>query len=91
MLYFTPYRPLPLLNDTRDLLGFQTVRSRLTDRFYPQFAVYTTSPGALGFFCWAVDFLTGDEARLDPSDFSVRFRDGSVRTEVKEVIPADGI
>ncbi len=74
MLYFTPYRPLPLLNDTRDLLGFQTVRSRLTDKFYPQFTVYSTSPGALGFFCWAVGFLDGRGCAPGRDD-AARFRD----------------
>ena len=75
VICFTPYKVLTRQNDTRDPLGFQTMRSRLTDRFYPQFTVNTSSPCALGFFCWALDFLEGRRIRPASGDFAHRFRD----------------
>ena len=75
MLHFTPYKVFSYQNDTRDPLGFQTYRSRLTDRFYPQFTVNTTSPGSLGFFCWAVDFLDAEGFQPSSLDYAARFRD----------------
>ena len=75
MICFTPYKVLSYQNDTRDPLGYQTVRSRLTDRFYPQFTINTSSPCALGFFCWAFAFLDGHGISPMRGDFAARFRD----------------
>ena len=75
MIHFTPYKVFSFQNDTRDPLGFQTYRSRLTDRFYPQFTINTSSPGALGFFCWALDFLADRGMYPLRSGFEHRFRD----------------